>query len=55
MPIPKPRKNEEKDAFISRCISTMKKVDPNREEAQIMAICYTAWRKRKSGISKKGD
>jgi len=46
MPIPTPNKNEERDKFISRCISRLSKIDTNREKKQVIAICYTAWRKK---------
>lgn len=46
MPIPKPRKNEDKDKFISRCISQLKKEDPNRPDKQIKAICFQRWQER---------
>ncbi len=43
MPIPKPKKNEDKDAFISRCVSdkTMKKEYPKKK--QRLAVCYQQW------------
>lgn len=42
MPIPKPRKNESKDNFISRCMSddTMKDEYPNKQR---FAICISKW------------
>lgn len=54
MPIPKPNKGEQKDAFISRCMSngTMKKEFP--DQAQRSAVCNTAW-KRKSEDFKRDD
>jgi hypothetical protein len=48
MPVPKPRANEEKDDFISRCISSLHKTDPNRSDDQIIAMCYTSWRSKES-------
>lgn len=53
MPIPKPGPKESQDKFISRCISTLSKVDSERPEKQIAAICYSAWRdkdKKKSSL-----
>ena len=47
MPIPKPRKNEGKNVFISRCIRSISKTDPNMPQKQRVAICHTAWRKSK--------
>lgn len=45
MPIPKPTKNEDKQHFISRCISKVSDQDPDRSQKQITAICYDTWRK----------
>lgn len=41
MPIPKPKKGEDKDSFISRCMSddTMQKEYPDKE--QRMAVCIS--------------
>jgi len=47
MPIPTPNPKESKSNFISRCVSTLKKIDPNREDKQIVAICYDSWRKKR--------
>ena len=44
MPVPKPQPGEEKDDFVGRCISAMKKTDPERPDKQIQAICFDAWR-----------
>ncbi len=48
MPIPKPRKDETKDAFHSRCMSNsvMKKEFPEIDKRN--AVCYDAWRKAKN-------
>ena len=48
MPVPKPRPNEPKNDFVSRCISSMKKTDPERPDKQIQAICFDAWRSKES-------
>lgn len=44
MPIPKPRKGEKKQKFISRCIRFL--VKEGRSQKQASAICYTTWRKK---------
>ncbi len=46
MPLPKPRKNEKQDDFISRCMSneTMKKEYGDND--QRLAICFSQWRKK---------
>lgn len=52
MPLPTPRKDEEKNDFISRCMGndTMKKEYPDQK--QRTAICYQQWRdKNKKGIT----
>jgi len=50
MPVPTPQQGEERNDFISRCISTMKKQDPNRDDKQIQAICYDTWRKKRKSF-----
>ena len=52
MPIPNPRKGEKEKEFISRCISAVSKLDTERPQKQVIAICYETWRRKKS---KKGD
>lgn len=51
MPIPKPKNGEDRDTFVSRCISTVKDEDPNRPHKQIIAICFESWRRK--DMSKK--
>jgi len=46
MPVPKPRPEEEKDDFISRCISALHKTDPDRPDDQIIAMCFDSWRNK---------
>jgi len=51
MPVPTPKSNEERDAFISRCVETLSHLDSNRPRDQIIAICYSKWRaKGKIGV-----
>jgi len=47
MPIPTPRKGEDRDHFISRCISFLVREGDPRNQA--IAICYSTWRKNKGG------
>lgn len=49
MPLPKPRKDEDKDDFISRCIKTLNENEKDRfpEKGQIAAICYRQWNESK--------
>ena len=46
MPLPKPRKNEDKNKFIERCVTdeVMKKEFP--DQTQRLAVCYSLWRDR---------
>lgn len=46
MPIPKPRKDEKRIDFITRCMGDeiMKEEYPSQE--QRAAVCYTQWRKK---------
>lgn len=46
MPIPKPKKDESKDKFISRCAKQLAKVDPNRPKKQRLAICFSEWKNK---------
>jgi len=48
MPLPKPRDNEEEDAFISRCMSDDLMNEEYPDNDQRLAICYSQWRRRKS-------
>lgn len=45
MPLPKPKKNEEKQPFISRCIAKVTKEDADKfpDRKQRAAICYSQW------------
>lgn len=49
MPIPKPNENESQDDFIGRCMSAMK--DEYPDQKQRTAICFDAWKKKKSDPS----
>ena len=53
MPVPKPRKRESTQAFISRCIRTLSHLDPDRPHKQIIAICYSAAKKAGRKIKKR--
>lgn len=45
MPVPRPTRKEEKDDFISRCIRQLSEIDIDRPHDQIVAICYSQWRR----------
>lgn len=43
MPLPKPRKDEEKDDFIDRCMGDEVAVEEFPDESQRRAVCETQW------------
>jgi len=53
MPITTPKKGEEKNDFISRCIKQTSEVDVDRPQEQIIAICYSQWREYEERRNKK--
>jgi hypothetical protein len=50
MPIPTPKKKENKKKFVSRCIKFLK--SEGRPKDQAAAICYTKWEKGDVSIQK---
>ena len=60
MPLPKPRKNEKKQAFVSRCIAKLTREEEERfpKSSQRAAICYSQWgetpREKAAAQKKKG-
>lgn len=53
MPIPSPDKDEQRDAFVSRCMAdpVMRREFP--EADQRAAVCHGAWRKAHGGEKPK--
>lgn len=53
MPLPKPKKNEKQNDFISRCMSNdvMKKEFPNNK--QRVAVCYSNFSRTKKGAKEE--
>lgn len=49
MPVPTPRKDEEKGDFESRCISFL--IDEGKEQDQAVAICLQKWRDHKAAVT----
>lgn len=47
MPLPKPRKGEEQNKFISRCVSFVKRDKPSTPQEQAVAMCFTQFRRSK--------
>jgi len=48
MPVPSPKSEEEKQDFISRCIRTMAKKDPDTSKDKRAAMCFSKWRDSKN-------
>jgi len=44
MPIPKPKKDEKEEQYISRCIATLTKNKDFDSAKQRAAVCYSQWR-----------
>ena len=55
MPLPEPKPQEEKEEFISRCMSDdiMNKEFPKKD--QRAAVCYKQWNKKNEGESRNTD
>jgi len=46
MPLPKPRKDEKQDAFISRCMGNDLMNTEYPDNSQRVAVCYSQWRSK---------
>lgn len=59
MPLPKPRANETKPKYISRCMADPKMREEFPDEDQRFAVCQQSWRERAKAfferIFNKGD
>jgi len=53
--MPSPRKNETQDKFVGRCISYVKKEHPEWGKDQVVAVCYSIWRKAKGETPEKSS
>lgn len=49
MPLPKPRADEDQDAFISRCMSSFP--DDGTPNDQKVAICFSQWKQKESQMA----
>lgn len=47
MPIPKPKKDDSKNKFISRCMGSEVMQKEFKDKQQRAAVCYRQWRKGK--------
>lgn len=50
MPIPSPRKKQDKKSFISSCMSDEKMIKEFSDTKQRAAVCYSQWKKSKGTI-----
>tara|TARA_Y100000296_G_scaffold73353_1_gene90740 strand:+ start:545 stop:937 length:393 start_codon:yes stop_codon:yes gene_type:complete len=48
--MPRPNKNESKDAFISRCMSSEKSKKTFPDHTQRVAFCYSQWSNKTKGV-----
>jgi len=48
--MPKPRKRESKDEFISRCVEVVMHEGTTSDPKQAVAICYSIWDEHKKKI-----
>jgi HK97 family phage prohead protease len=46
-PVPKPKAGESQKEFVNRCVPIMAAKDPDRPHKQIVAMCYSAYRRAK--------
>jgi len=46
MPLPKPRKKESQQEFVSRCMGDDMMLDEYKDKKQRAAICYTQFKQR---------
>ena len=46
MPLPKPRANEDKDDFVSRCMSNSVMNEDFPGKKQRLAVCFSQWKKK---------
>lgn len=53
MPIPMPRKRENKEKFMDRCLSALK--DEFKDIAQRYAVCIQRWEDYGEGRTKSGE
>ncbi len=52
MPLPTPNKNEKRNDFIARCVSSPIMQSEYKDNHQRLAICYTQWtRSKKKKVS----
>lgn len=47
MPLPSPNSSEDKDSFISRCVSELHDKNEFSSQDQRLAVCYSRWEDKK--------
>lgn len=47
MPLPKPRKNENQNAFMQRCMADPKVSEEFKNPKQRVAVCMSQWENKK--------
>ena len=50
MPLPKPRKNEEENDFVIRCMKELRAKKEFKDEPQRFAVCFSKYREEKRKI-----
>ena len=45
MPILKPKKDESEKEYVARCIPDLMNKDPEKDQKQVIAICYSNFKK----------
>lgn len=53
MPLPKPRQGEDRDAFISRCMSNENVQNDSSNRDQALAMCFSLWDERSMNENQK--
>lgn len=47
MPLPKPRTNESRETFMSRCMSDTETMNDFPKQEQRLAVCFSQWKSHK--------
>lgn len=50
MPLPKPESGEEKQDFVSRCVSELHDKDEFSDNKQRLAVCFSQWERKNESI-----
>ena len=55
MPLPNPKKGEDKSSFVSRCIAFVKRENSKIPNDQASAMCYSKWDSSKKETKSSDD